>query len=32
MFPTINQCISCVQLCLDLTELYIPIYLVRLSR
>ncbi|WP_390091410.1 DUF6888 family protein [Geminocystis herdmanii] len=31
IFPTTNQCISCVQLCLDLTELYIPIYLVRLD-
>ncbi len=31
IFPTINQCISCVQICLDLTELYIPIYLVRLD-
>ncbi|WP_422614679.1 DUF6888 family protein [Merismopedia glauca] len=31
MFPTVEQCVSCVQVCLDLTGLYIPIYLVRLD-
>ena len=31
IFPTIEQCLSCVQVCRDLTSLYIPIYLVRLD-
>ncbi|WP_124970711.1 DUF6888 family protein [Aphanothece sacrum] len=31
MFPTVEQCISCVQVCLDLTGFYIPVYLVRLD-
>jgi hypothetical protein len=31
IFPTVEQAISCTQLCQDLTDLYVPIYLVRLD-
>ena len=31
IFPTVEQCLSCVQVCRDLTSFYIPIYLVRLD-
>jgi hypothetical protein len=31
IFPSVEQCVSCVQVCLDLTGFYIPIYLVRLD-
>ncbi|WP_071818220.1 DUF6888 family protein [Crocosphaera subtropica] len=31
MFPTTKQCVSCVEVCLDLTGFYIPIYLIRLD-
>ncbi|MFN9174177.1 MAG: DUF6888 family protein [Synechocystis sp.] len=30
--PTVAQCLSCVQVCRDLTSFYIPIYLVRLDQ
>jgi hypothetical protein len=31
VLPTVEQCMSCVRVCLDLTSFYIPVYLVRLD-
>ncbi|MGV0027788.1 DUF6888 family protein [Phormidesmis priestleyi] len=30
--PTVEQCVSCTQVCQDLTRFYVPIALVRFDR